>query len=93
MLAYLRARIAAHRSVLDDPSVLAAEAARVFGAEGRSGDARTLAAAARIWSPDGGLSANDVAQTLAFFKSDALRRLRVEDVADLRFLTDVNGSR
>lgn len=95
---YVRARVAANRAVLADRSLLVKEAQRAIGA---STDWTAIAdayVAAAVFHADGGLTADAVARSLAFFqtRSGLEPSLTPDDVADVSFLTralaDLSGA-
>jgi ABC-type nitrate/sulfonate/bicarbonate transport system substrate-binding protein len=88
VVAYLRARLTAHRALLSDVEGLADEAARVLGPSDRWTRVALAFVAAGAWAPDGGLREEDVVRTLAFSPNETLRRMSPDDVVDLRFLRE-----
>lgn len=93
VVAYIRAQLAANRDLMADPARVVAQAVHVLGPSDRWLRVAQAHIAAGIWPVDGGLTDADVARTLAFFPNEILRRLSVDDVADLRFLEQAVGER
>lgn len=89
---FLRAMLTAYREVSNNPQVLYEEAAQRLNLD--PADARAVGESdlqMGIWDANGGLTAENLQYTLDFLaKTDtALTGLRVEDVADLSYLSTV----
>jgi ABC-type nitrate/sulfonate/bicarbonate transport system substrate-binding protein len=88
VLDYVRARLAANREVLADVDLLAERAELALGPSDRWKQVARAHVDARTWPPDGGLTADDIGRSLAFFANETLAPAAAESVADVTFLQE-----
>ena len=89
---FVRALLASYRNVIASPELLRDGIAKYLSIEpARAQELADAYLAAKIWDPNGGITADKVAYTLQFLRDGGILSadFKVEDVADLSYLNAV----